>query len=766
MAKKSTETPAPITEVQASYFQDRLQYLGVDPVKYCFAKTPYFTENKNGNIEIHYPTLHQAPAMIKTRLHPDNVKENYTYFQSQKGNFLFFPPNVLQAFTDKTPIETLYLTIGEFKATSADVNGLHCVGLSNKNAFANGENLHPDLVKIIEEMEVQNLVLLLDADIYHLEWDAAEEPDKDLAANLYQQFNAVSKFRLLAKEKVKSVYLSVIRERLFKNQDVKGLDDLFNYKKATEFQVIEDLQRFTVAKSYFETINLSIENISKLKSFFHINFFKGSPDDFYRKYSYLIGGLEFTFLRGKFKWDIVFERLELTKHADSGLYKRVGCDFFKIIHVPNSKKILERKLIGWKPGEINRDYVQGLGIKNFFNTIDKYEDFCNVPENNPEKYEQIIEGCYNLYFPLEHVPEVGTFPKTEAYLKHIFGEKQLISCYTNYDLALDWLTVLYREPIRKLPAICLVSKEKRTGKSTFLFWLRDIFNENATIIGNNEINDKFNDDYIGKLIIAIDESFIEKKLIQESIKSQITNEKGKMQGKYTSRRDIPFIAKYVMTSNDETNFMKIDDDEERFWINRVNPFPVGTEVPDLREEMKPEIPAFLNLLKTRKILHPYKSRLYFDPKLLETDATKAVKNSSKGWLEKEIRAIFKDKFFEHRYHTLYFSSSEVLAMLNGNDGGIKFRRDPVTEELEKTFKMSNDSVIRVSQPAKTDNPTTEEETLQETFEPKKGRFFTFKIEDFYSWDYIEKYFKFCPIEDIKKFRLQRGQTESKEDLML
>ncbi|TKB96867.1 primase-helicase family protein [Pedobacter cryophilus] len=754
---ESSEKP----QIMESYFQTRLNSLGITP-KLSFGKNPYFKETKTGNIEIQYPTLNQDIAMTKTRMNPEAGKD-YNYFQSQKGNFLFFPPNVLKAYTDKTPIETLYITIGEFKAVSADVNGLHCIGISNKYAFAQGEELHPDLVQIIEELEVQNITLILDADLFSLTWDFEEEPDKDLAQNLYSYFNAISKFRLLAKEKVKSVYLSVIRERLL-NNDVKGLDDLFNYKKGTEEQIIEDLNRLTTAKSYFETINLSIENLSKIKSFLHINFLKGVPADFYSKYRYLIEEKEFTFLRGKYKWDKVHEGLMLTKHADSDNYMRVGCDFLRIIYVPNSKGVLMRKLEGWKSGEIQRDYVIGLGIKNFFNTIPKYFSFCNVPENKTELYKQEIENCYNLYYPLDHKLEVGEFPKTEAFLKHIFGEAILSSGFTNYQLALDWLTIIYQEPTQKLPAICLVSKEKNTGKSTFLFWLRDIYKENATIVGNNDFNDTFNDDYISKLIIGVDESFIDKKLIMETIKSRITDEVAKIRGLYSGRREIPFVAKFVMTSNNESNFIQIDDDENRFWINRVNPYKPGTENPLLRQELIKEIPAFLNYLKNRKVLHPFKNRLYFAPDLLVNDALKKVRQSSQDWLEKEIRMIFKDKFYEYRFHTLYYTSSEILDILNGGAAGYKFRRAAVSERLEDTFKMRNDKDIRVSQPSKEESPVTGFDCIAHNFEPKRGRLYTFKIEDFYTWQHIEQYFNYCTIEEIKKFRVNNNKTESLEAL--
>jgi hypothetical protein len=44
--------------------------------------------------------------------------------------------------------------------------------------------------------------------------------------------------------------------------------------------------------------------------------------------------------------------------------------------------------------------------------------------------------------------------------------------YKNLDIALDYLQIIYQQPWRKLPIICLVSKENSTGKSTFGNFLR------------------------------------------------------------------------------------------------------------------------------------------------------------------------------------------------------------------------------------------------------------------------------------------------------
>jgi len=47
-------------------------------------------------------------------------------------------------------------------------------------------------------------------------------------------------------------------------------------------------------------------------------------------------------------------------------------------------------------------------------------------------------------------------------VKHIFGDQ--------IELGLDYLQLLYQKPVQILPIVCLVSKERSTGKTTFPKW--------------------------------------------------------------------------------------------------------------------------------------------------------------------------------------------------------------------------------------------------------------------------------------------------------
>ena len=123
----------------------------------------------------------------------------------------------------------------------------------------------------------------------------------------------------------------------------------------------------------------------------------------------------------------------------------------------------------------------------------------------------------------EHEPEAGECDNILNFLKHIFGDQ--------VEIGLDYIQLLYQRPTQVLPILCLVSRENKTGKSTFIKLLKAIFTQNCTIIGNEELSNQFNSFWSTKLIVACEESFIEKKTIIERLKALSTGDKITMNAK-------------------------------------------------------------------------------------------------------------------------------------------------------------------------------------------------------------------------------------------
>ena len=763
----TTPTPEP-KDTETPYFNSRMASLRItDPKLYSFEVhrphpkgsfwQPYFSPSSKDDIVINYPALHgqqetfndndEATPFYRLRFNPERQKDAKYIQPANSGVHIFFPSPILEKFAAAEKIETLFLVEGEFKAIAGSLNGLDIIGLGGKDLFSDGENqLHADILQIVNKCEVDNLVLLYDGDLYQLSWSQDNEPDKNLAKRPNSFFRSVMRFRELAKGRVKDAYFMHVSERFV--NEAKGLDDLLESRKGSEKEIIIHALKLTGSKAYFNGLNLSAETPYNIKKYFGLTLNKGLPAAFYARHADEIGHSEFNFNGFRYRF-VDDEGLQMVKHAESSKFIRVGCDYFKLIVVPNTNKegVIDLKRVPWKVGEITRDFVQ-KGHKNFFDQIERYDAFCNVPDNT-ENYQPIVSECFNLYSKIEHLPEPGEWPNIKTYLHHVFGTAPLSSGHTNYDLALDYLTLLYLKPRQKLPILALVNRRKNTGKSTFLWLLKEMFQSNCTFIGNEELKDHLNDDWADKLIIGIDEGFIDKKSVLERLKSMSTSPTIKMRGMYAGRQEIAFFGKFVLTSNDEDNFAPIDNDEIRFWVNKV---PVLTEDdPHLLEKMTSEIPAFLEFLTHREVLHPNRNRMWFAPDLLENEALKNVKQASGSWFEQELKETLKDLFFEYHYHTLTYTISELMDILNGAKSSIKFRKADVTKQLKDRLNLTS-KLGRYQFP----KPVAElnvKDQYESKFIEKHGRCYEFKVEDFLTLDELKSEFsEFFKVEEIAQHR--------------
>lgn len=125
-------------------------------------------------------------------------------------------------------------------------------------------------------------------------------------------------------------------------------------------------------------------------------------------------------------------------------------------------------------------------------------------------YRQVIDGFLNLYEPIGCRPQEGDFSHIQSLVQHIFGDQ--------YEIGLDYLQLLYLHPIQKLPILLLVSEERNTGKSTFLNFLKAVFENNVTFNTNEDFRSQFNSDWAGKLLIMVDEVLLNRREDSERLK--------------------------------------------------------------------------------------------------------------------------------------------------------------------------------------------------------------------------------------------------------
>jgi len=354
------------------------------------------------------------------------------------------------------------------------------------------------------------------------------------------------------------------------------------------------------------------------------------------------------------------------------IYLRIGTAYYKKVNLPLNSKDTINLLAPWAKSEIITDYD-----KDFVKAIPKYDGFCLIPSHT--NFESVINGFYNKYERLDHKLTKGDFPETEKFLKHIFGEQ--------YQIGLDYLTVLWKKPMQVLPILCLVSNERNTGKTTFLNWMKLIFQNNMTINNNEDFRSRFNSDWASKLIIAVDEVLLDKREDSERLKNLSTAKTYKSEAKGKDKIEGNFFGKFILCSNNEKNFVYIDNSEIRYWVRKIIPFDLSADNPNLLESLSNELPYFINFLNCRKIDSPKKTRMWFTKEQIHTEALDVLINGNKTFLNKELKQILSDEFIQFDTEVLKYSVGDLVDKLSKNN--IRTNSFKITEFIKTEYQIES-----------------------------------------------------------------------------
>ena len=272
---------------------------------------------------------------------------------------------------------------------------------------------------------------------------------------------------------------------------------------------------------------------------------------------------------------------------------------------------------------------------------------------------------------------VDEIPFSISFLQHIFGNQ--------VDLGLDYLKILLENPTQILPILCLVSKERATGKTTFLKWLKEIFGKNMTYIKGDSFNSQFNSDWASMLLIAIDEVFFDRKEITERLKYLSTTNKDKLENKGKDREEIDFFGKFILCSNNEDNFIQIDENEIRFWVLKIN--PIKLENIEFLQNLISEIPQFLSFLIHRKFHSQKKSRMWFSPDEIKTKALQKLVFKNGNKLEAKMVELLYEFFESNEVQEISVVPQDILNMLNRMFRQLNFSRNDVRTILKDKWKL-------------------------------------------------------------------------------
>lgn len=388
-------------------------------------------------------------------------------------------------------------------------------------------------------------------------------------------------------------------------------------------------------------------------------------------------------------------------------YLRVGIDYYKIVNIPlviDSISTLKK----WNKQTIIDDYG-----KDSLKHINKYEGFCYIPCHN--NFKKDMNGFYNRYEPLSYsFKKKGEWNNINYFLNHIFGNQ--------YEIGLDYLTLLWQKPTQILPVLCLVSDERNTGKTTFLNLLKLLFEGNMTINTNENFRSRFNSDWAGKLLIAVDEVLLDKKEDTERIKNLSTAKHYKVESKGKDREDCEFFGKFILCSNNEDNFIKIDSNEIRFWVIKVK--TLSEIKPNLLDCIYQEIPFFANYLNSREIKSKQKTRMWFSFEQIKTKAFEKLVLGNKSTLENELEEMLLDELSFFEVTELCYTAKNLVEMLRQR--GVNVSSNYISKVLKNKYNLHPEK--NSSYKWYRSNIYTNGTNLSTGFTNEKGRYYRFKID--------------------------------------
>ena len=348
---------------------------------------------------------------------------------------------------------------------------------------------------------------------------------------------------------------------------------------------------------------------------------------------------------------------------------RVGTILYKIVNQPRVTGGFVKKRIAWNVETLRQDHG-----KDFLATVPKYDGFCTVP--NHVNYQQVVDKFLNLYEQIGHQPKEGEFLHIESLIRHSFGEQ--------YELGMDYLQLLYLQPVQKLPILLMVSEERNTGKSTFLNFLKAVFQNNVTFNTNEDFRSQFNADWAGKLLIVVDEVLLNRREDSERLKNLSTTLSYKVEAKGKDRDEISFFAKFVLCSNNELLPVIIDVGETRYWVRKIN--RLDSDDTDFLQKLKAEIPAFLYFLQHRTLSTHKESRMWFSPKLTFTPALQRIIRNNRNKLELEMAELCLDIMEMNNVEEVSFCINDMMPLLSNTQ--CKYDKGQIRRIVQDIWKLT------------------------------------------------------------------------------
>lgn len=108
--------------------------------------------------------------------------------------------------------------------------------------------------------------------------------------------------------------------------------------------------------------------------------------------------------------------------------------------------------------------------------------------------------CINLFGGFEMVPMAGNYAPITALLMHLVDDNEEV-----FDWVLNWIAYPLQNPGAKMPTSIIMHGDEGSGKNLFWEIVQAIYGEYGSVVGQDQLESKFNDYLSKKLFIIGDE---------------------------------------------------------------------------------------------------------------------------------------------------------------------------------------------------------------------------------------------------------------------
>ena len=151
------------------------------------------------------------------------------------------------------------------------------------------------------------------------------------------------------------------------------------------------------------------------------------------------------------------------------------------------------------------------------------------------------------------------------------------------------------------------------------------------------------------MIVAVDE-VLDRREDSERIKNLSTASYYKTEAKNKDKVESIFFGKFILCTNNEHNFIMIDEKEIRYWVRKVP--TINNRYPDFEKHLKDELEAFVSYIANRDIVLPRKTRMWFTKEQLKTEALEVLVRGTKYSIEKEMILLLQEMFEDFKQDTI------------------------------------------------------------------------------------------------------------------